>query len=72
MFREASALCLLRKLPSRRLSTLWAAGAEHFTDIIADSHNVLLGRYCYYLHSTDEVIEAQEGPVAAGARWQRE
>lgn len=49
MFREASALCLPWKLPSRRLSTLWVAGAEHFMDIIADSHNVLLGRHCFYL-----------------------
>lgn len=72
MFREASALCLPWKLPSRRLSTLWVAGAEHFMDIIADSHNVLLGRHCFYLHCTDEVIQAQKGLVAAGARWHRE
>lgn len=44
---------------------------EHFTDIISDPHKILLGRYCYYLHFTDEVIGAQKGLVVAGARWHR-
>lgn len=60
------------KRPSPRLSTSWAAGAERFTDILSDPHNILLGRYCCYLHLTDEVIEFQKGLVVAGARWHRE
>jgi hypothetical protein len=34
-------------------------------DIISGSYNILLGRYYYYLHFTDEVIEAQKGLAVA-------
>lgn len=58
--------------PLSQAETSWAAGTACFTDTVSDPHNALLGRYCYYLPFTDEVIEAQEDLLVAGARWHRE
>lgn len=48
------------------------AGTECLTNTISDPHNTLLGGCCYYLHFTDEVVEAQKGLAVAGARWHRQ
>lgn len=75
---RAKRKCFLQPLPfaspgrSSLPGTLCAAGADHLTDIISGPHNVPLGRYCYCLHCTDKVIEAQKGLEAVGARWPRE